>query len=124
MRDPWQRFATFDLDGDGAIHRNELPRQFQITLVAGAPNYASMNRGMMMIRTPGGGFAPPQPGAAGSSRGPLWFRKMDRNGDGEVSAREFLGSRDDFRRIDANGDGFISLEEAEHADAKLRARKD
>ena len=54
--------------------------------------------------------------------GPLWFRKMDRNGDGEISLREWLGSKEDFQRIDTNGDGIISLEEAEHADAQFRKR--
>jgi hypothetical protein len=46
---------------------------------------------------------------------------MDRNGDGDVSPREFLGSREDFRRIDADGDGLISAEEAERYDAAVRA---
>jgi len=42
----------------------------------------------------------------------LWFPRMDRNRDGDVSPREFLGSRDQFRRLDADGDGLISPEEA------------
>jgi hypothetical protein len=55
-------------------------------------------------------------------RGPLWFRKMDRNGDGDVSPREFLGTPAQFRRIDADGDGLIDPDEAERADARLRKR--
>jgi hypothetical protein len=55
-----------------------------------------------------------------TARGPLWFRKMDRNGDGFVSLREFLGSKEDFLRIDADGDGLISPEEAEREDVRLR----
>jgi Ca2+-binding EF-hand superfamily protein len=52
----------------------------------------------------------------------VWFRKMDRNGDGDVSPREFLGSHADFRRLDADGDGFITLEEAQRADVELRKK--
>ncbi|HEV3235798.1 MAG TPA: hypothetical protein VGZ25_02350, partial [Gemmataceae bacterium] len=60
---------------------------------------------------------------ANGKKGPVWFRKMDRNGDGDVSRREFLGSDEDFRRIDADGDGLISLEEAEKADEWYRKRQ-
>jgi Ca2+-binding EF-hand superfamily protein len=43
---------------------------------------------------------------------PAWFTKMDRNGDGEVSQREFLGPIEMFRKLDRNGDGLISPDEA------------
>jgi len=33
---------------------------------------------------------------------------MDRNGDGRVSGREFLGSETDFQQRDRNGDGKLS----------------
>ena len=46
-------------------------------------------------------------------KGPLWFRKMGRNNDGDVSFREWLGTEEEFRRIDTDGDGLISAEEAE-----------
>ena len=45
-------------------------------------------------------------------RTPAWFYDMDRNGDGEVSLREFLGPIELFRKLDKNGDGLISLDEA------------
>jgi hypothetical protein len=46
---------------------------------------------------------------------PVWFRKMDRNGDGDVSRREWLGSTEDLKRLDLDGDGVIDPEEAEKA---------
>jgi Ca2+-binding EF-hand superfamily protein len=119
LRQAWKTLAAYDKDGDGAIGRGEIPRQFQMELSPGGPN---LNRGVTrvaLLNALQGG----QPGpAAGSARGPLWFRKMDRNGDGDVSAREFLGSLEDFRRIDTNGDGLISVEEAEKADALMRTK--
>jgi hypothetical protein len=63
------------------------------------------------------------PAVVDRSAGPAWFRAMDRNGDGDVSRREFLGTDADFRRIDTDGDGLISREEAERADAQLRAKE-
>jgi hypothetical protein len=47
---------------------------------------------------------------------------MDRNGDGELSPREFLGTSEEFRRLDTDGDGLISLAEALRADAVLRKK--
>jgi hypothetical protein len=37
---------------------------------------------------------------------------MDRNGDGFVSRREFIGTRAAFDRLDRDRDGLISPEEA------------
>jgi Ca2+-binding EF-hand superfamily protein len=55
--------------------------------------------------------------------GPLWFQKMDRNGDGDISPREFLGTDEDFRKIDADGDGLISSAEAGRFAERLEKEK-
>jgi Ca2+-binding EF-hand superfamily protein len=110
--------ARFDRDGDGKLSREEIPRSYRLAL---GPGQASLNRGTgsAVVVSPAGQLAYPTSSARG---GPLWFRKMDRNGDGDVSLREFLGSREDFRRLDTDGDGLISVDEAERAEA-LRAKR-
>ena len=50
--------------------------------------------------------------------GPNWFQRMDANGDGDLSRREFLGSSDRFAELDANQDGFVDAAEAEQAEAQ------
>lgn len=46
------------------------------------------------------------------TRGPQWFRKMDRNQDGDVTWREFLGPKEAFDRLDTDGNGLIDDAEA------------
>jgi hypothetical protein len=48
---------------------------------------------------------------------------MDRNRDGDVSRREFLGTDEEFRKIDTDGDGLISLQEAIAAEKLFRKDK-
>jgi Ca2+-binding EF-hand superfamily protein len=55
---------------------------------------------------------------------PVWFQKMDRNSDGDVSPREFIGSDEDFRKLDADGDGLISADEARRFEEKVNKGKD
>jgi hypothetical protein len=60
----------------------------------------------------------PQTLAIDMRRGPAWFRAMDRNGDGDVSRREFTGPPEVFDKLDLDKDGLISPEEAAKADVK------
>ncbi len=45
--------------------------------------------------------------------GPIWFQRWDRNNDGDITFREFLGPRDDFERLDVDADDLIDPKEAE-----------
>jgi Ca2+-binding EF-hand superfamily protein len=113
------RLASWDRDGDGQISREEIPHQFHLRLNQGpATDSLQLAEGVIIPIA----AAESKPPVASRGRGPMWFQRMDRNGDGEVSLREWLGSKEDFQRIDTNGDGMISLEEAERADAEFRKR--
>jgi Ca2+-binding EF-hand superfamily protein len=113
-------FEVLDADGDGQLGVAELRAAWDRLADAEA-------RKAGFVRAPGGDdpvltltFAPGPAGARGTplvrrpapGRGPDWFRAMDRNGDGFLSPREFIGTREDFRRLDRDGDGLISPEEA------------
>jgi Ca2+-binding EF-hand superfamily protein len=47
--------------------------------------------------------------------GPLWFQRMDRNQDGDLTWKEFLGPRHVFEELDTDHDGLIDPKEAEKA---------
>jgi Ca2+-binding EF-hand superfamily protein len=64
---------------------------------------------------PFGAVAGPKSADSRPTRGPAWFRALDKNGDGFVSPQEFVGPPELFARFDKNGDGRISVEEAESA---------
>jgi Ca2+-binding EF-hand superfamily protein len=109
----WERLAPWDR-GKGHLERGWLPQHHRVTIGYGALVPRPLNR---------------YPGDLAPARrpplqGPLWFQKMDRNRDGDVSLKEWLGSVEQFRRIDTDGDGLISLEEAERYDRRLRGGRE
>jgi Ca2+-binding EF-hand superfamily protein len=115
MRMAWSRLAPLDRDGDGCITRTEITRRLQIAVRQGGLNYPysyfSIDvgyRSQMPVQPP--------------TRGPAWFRKMDRNADGDISPREWIGTEEEFKKIDTDGDGLISAEEAEKYDALLKKK--
>jgi Ca2+-binding EF-hand superfamily protein len=114
LRGAWARLAPWDRDGDGRIAPAEVPRQFQMVISQARVQPAASGPG---LERP---FDRPR---VERTRGPVWFRKMDRNHDGDVSPAEFLGSPEDFRRIDADGDGLIDVDEAERADGWFRQHR-
>jgi Ca2+-binding EF-hand superfamily protein len=71
-----------------------------------------------------GDFQNANPGVPLPQKGPLWFRRMDRNADGDISRSEFLGTRAEFDAIDTDHDDLISLEEAEAYDKQMRGAEE
>lgn len=90
LRGAWDRLKEAGCVADGAFDREKLPN---VLLVAVSRGY-------------------PQALAIDARRGPAWFRAMDRNGDGDVSRREFTGPIDVFDKLDADKDGLLAPEEA------------
>jgi Ca2+-binding EF-hand superfamily protein len=121
IRNAVKLVEQLDRDGDGCISKNEIPRSYQITLGQGP-----LGGGGGPVRFVAVGGFPGRRGrpAPPPTAGPLWFRRMDRNRDGDVSRREWLGTEEDFRKIDLDGDGLISAGEAEKADALFRKEKE
>jgi Ca2+-binding EF-hand superfamily protein len=115
LRTAWDRVAPWDKAGVGAVTRDQIPSQYSLTVRQGTVDDRRFR--VAVARQAG-----MRPQSAGSRRGPLWFQKMDRNGDGDVSPREWLGSMEDFKKIDTDGDGLISADEAEKADTWFREK--
>jgi Ca2+-binding EF-hand superfamily protein len=102
--------VRFDANADGLLAANEVPRRFEASLTQGLGTGRSFAPQPVRLGGPVGQPRPPI--------GPLWFQKMDRNRDGDVSRREFLGSAEEFGTLDTDGDGLIGVEEAEAARKK------
>lgn len=105
IRTAIDKLALWDKDQDGQLAETEVPLQFQMVAARGSlPGLfgGPVNAGAMAAQ---GSFAE-------RTAGPVWFRKMDKNRDGEVSRREFLGEVESFNALDLNHDGAVELNEA------------
>ncbi len=110
MRTAHEQLKTFDKNTDGQITVDEIPVTLSVNFSQGAYGY-------QYVRTiqARGTRTPNQPA---TTAGPEWFTRMDRNGDGDVTLKEFLGTEEQFKKLDTNGDGFIERKEAEAAEKK------
>ncbi len=98
------RVSSWDRNGDGLIRSDEIPHHYELSIGRGQITGV----GMSSFRSP----VMASPSTTPAAEGPRWFRKMDRNRDGDISRREFLGPRAAFERLDADHDGLIDAEEA------------
>jgi Ca2+-binding EF-hand superfamily protein len=123
-----------DRDGNGLLSEAELTTWFDLqdigrrafaTLVVsdeGRDLFALLDTNQdgrldpREMRTAWPRLAPLDPRGMGSVADiPVWFQKMDRNGDGYVSRKEWLGPPARFAELDRDGDGLIDAFEAEIA---------
>lgn len=112
----YQALAEFDYDKDKRISESELGTSYILTIGLGQAE--SLRRNPMMMQ--GGQMASTDavlPGVDGLA-GPEWFRRMDRNQDGDVGWREFLGERKLFDEMDADSNQLVDAIEAENFEKK------
>lgn len=109
MRSAWTRIKPLCKNA-GGLAVTDLPRMMRIS--AGQGNVITQPA----VFFPGGQMGVATP--VHSAGAPVWFRKMDRNNDGDLSPKEWLGTEEDFRALDRDGDGLISVEEARQKESK------
>ncbi len=96
-------------DSDGFLGGSEIPVRWSLEIARGSPQPTAARPISMRVRAPQ---------LAAGEAGPDWFRNMDRNHDGDLSPREFLGTAADFAAADKDHDGLIDAQEATGIPAK------
>jgi Ca2+-binding EF-hand superfamily protein len=109
LRTVWMRLQPLLKAQDGTLTKLDVPRRLTLALGQGQNVSFAQNR---------------QLNRRSSQAAPLWFTRMDRNNDGDISPSEFLGSEEEFRMLDSDGDGLISVEEARQWEAKQTKAKE
>src|SRR5262249_3579685 len=71
LRNAPKVLAEYDVNKDGILSEDEIPVQIQVAVTPGSQPYYNVRNPYQVVQQP-----------RVSTAGPLWFRKMDRNGDG------------------------------------------
>ncbi len=113
-------FTLLDENHDGKLDRRELLRTPRLLSHSDIPLKRTDLKRQISITVHeeriGTSFGPVRFAAAKKQRtvedapkaaGSAWFKAMDRNGDGFLSPREFLGSPELFKQFDTDHDGLI-----------------
>jgi len=94
--------------GQSVLRPNDPPKRLHLEVVRG--NFQLFGTGATGESTVPQIIAQPR-----TPVGPIWFQRMDRNQDGDLTWKEFLGPRHVFEELDADHDGLIDPKEAEKA---------
>ncbi|MEY3176340.1 MAG: hypothetical protein RLZZ436_4254 [Planctomycetota bacterium] len=109
-------FSELDTDRDGRISDTDLDTSYVLTFGLGRSELRRNDGRMsMQMGMQGGGTDAILPSEM-SLQGPVWFQRMDRNLDGDVSLREFPGTAELFNQLDTDRDGLLSAAEASAAE--------
>lgn len=106
------RFRLWDVNDDSELSEDEIPELHQLVFGRGMPMFA----GFANVGFLNGAMVPAATGP-NLSGAPAWFMKMDRNGDGDVARREFLGTPEQFAELDVDENGLIDVIESSRAAA-------
>ncbi len=108
MRYADKTLSKMERDGKPGLSSSEPARRYRIEFVRGVFNPFGNPERMVNVRIPQSPVASVKP----TPVGPIWFQRWDRNNDGDITWREFLGPRDAFEQLDADRDDLIDPREA------------
>jgi len=111
MRSGDEVLRAWDYNQDNKFSDSELGTEFVLAISLGRPEFrrTSGQSDVMATEMRSGDAILP---GTDSLEGPEWFRRMDRNQDGDVSPREFPGTAEQFVQLDIDADKLISADEA------------
>lgn len=118
LRTAWDRLIALEPGTSEVVTKDAIQPSVSLRLTRGMDRY-NVNQFQLDVN-----FQNPNQTVPVPQKGPLWFRRMDRNGDGDISRSEFLGTKVEFDAIDSDHDDLIGLNEAEAYDKKMRGQAD